>query len=185
MSSCTITGVVATRVGYTGGSSDHPTYHDVCGHLTGHAEAVEVTFDPEPVSYAESAGNLLAGHDPTQLNRQGPDVGTQYRSAIFYHSEEQQRQAQESLERLDAPAGCGDGLLPRSSRPPPSGRPRSIIRSTIRNMAAVRVLDESSRHRPRFAHHRLRHRGTGRAIGLFIWTTAPSLPTMPRISPAV
>lgn len=96
-----IKGVVATRVGYTGGHSDHPTYRDVCGHLTGHAEAVEVIFDPELVSYAELLEIFWQAHDPTQLNRQGPDVGSQYRSAIFYHSEEQQRQALESLERLD------------------------------------------------------------------------------------
>ncbi len=96
-----ISGVTATRVGYTGGHTDNPTYTDVCGHNTGHAEAVEVTFDPERISFETLLDIFWECHDPTQLNRQGPDMGDQYRSAIFYHSGEQRRLAEESLERLD------------------------------------------------------------------------------------
>lgn len=96
-----VAGVITTRVGYSGGHADHPNYQDVCKGDTGHAEAVEVSFDPEQISYEQLLDIFWRAHDPTQLNRQGPDVGSQYRSAIFYHTEEQQRLAQESLERHD------------------------------------------------------------------------------------
>ncbi|HBA73080.1 MAG TPA: peptide-methionine (S)-S-oxide reductase [Geobacter sp.] len=97
-----LSGVVATRVGYTGGHTDNPTYADVCGHDSGHAEAVEVSFDPTIITYNDLLNVFWDCHDPTQLNRQGPDIGDQYRSAIFFHSDEQKRVAEESLERLDA-----------------------------------------------------------------------------------
>jgi len=96
-----VPGVISTRVGYTGGSMEHPTYHDVCSGMTGHAEAVEVTFDPAVVPYERLLEIFWNSHDPTQLNRQGPDHGTQYRSAVFYHSAAQQQAAEASLERLD------------------------------------------------------------------------------------
>jgi peptide-methionine (S)-S-oxide reductase len=97
-----VKGVVATRVGYAGGHTQHPTYRDVCSHTTGHAEVVEVEYDPARVSYDELLDVFWANHDPTQLNRQGPDVGDQYRSVVFYHSSEQEAAARASKERLAA-----------------------------------------------------------------------------------
>lgn len=97
-----IKGISATAVGYEGGKTENPTYRDVCSHTTGHAEVVEVTYDPELIPYEQLLQVFWENHDPTQLNRQGPDVGDQYRSVIFYHTPEQQAAAQASLERLSA-----------------------------------------------------------------------------------
>ena len=93
-------GVSAVESGYMGGQVTNPTYNQVCGGDTGHAEVVRVTFDPKVVSYADLLDVFFVIHDPTQLNRQGNDVGTQYRSAIFYHSPEQQRIAKEKIKAL-------------------------------------------------------------------------------------
>ncbi|HUA05302.1 MAG TPA: peptide-methionine (S)-S-oxide reductase MsrA [Solirubrobacteraceae bacterium] len=95
-----IEGVVATRVGYTGGGTTDPTYEEVCSDKTGHAEAVQVWFDPSVVSYDELLATFWSVHDPTQRNRQGWDFGSQYRSAIFFHDADQQEQAIASRDKL-------------------------------------------------------------------------------------
>ncbi len=95
-------GVVLTQVGYAGGTVDDPTYEQVCRHGTGHAEVVEVTYDPSLISYEELLDAFWRMHDPTTLNRQGPDIGDQYRSVIFYHTDEQRAAAEASKQREDA-----------------------------------------------------------------------------------
>jgi len=95
-------GVVATAVGYAGGKIENPTYKEVCSDQTGHAEVVEVEYDPSRVSYEDLLNIFWENHDPTQLNRQGPDVGSQYRSVIFFHSPEQAATARTSKEQVDA-----------------------------------------------------------------------------------
>jgi len=96
-----VKGIESTAVGYCGGTFKNPTYQDVCTGKTGHAEVVQVTFDPKEVSYEKLLDIFWDCHNPMTLNRQGPDVGTQYRSVIFYHSPEQERIAQMSKETLD------------------------------------------------------------------------------------
>lgn len=95
-----VPGVLDAESGYTGGHTEHPTYERVCSDTTGHAEAVRVTFDPEQIAYEALVEKFFSFHDPTQLNRQGPDVGSQYRSGIFYTSDEQRRIAEMVKERL-------------------------------------------------------------------------------------
>jgi peptide-methionine (S)-S-oxide reductase len=94
-------GVVATAVGYSGGTKENPTYGDVCTDKTGHAEVVEVEFDPSQISYDQLLDVFWSNHNPTTLNRQGPDSGTQYRSGIFYHSPAQKETAEASKEKID------------------------------------------------------------------------------------
>ncbi len=102
-----VPGVLSTSVGYTGGHTEDPTYRDVCSHRTGHAEALQVEFDPAVVSFEQLLEVFWAMHDPTQVNRQGPDIGDQYRSAIFTHTPEQQTAAEASR----------DGAKGRFARP--------------------------------------------------------------------
>ena len=97
-----IPGVVSTRVGYAGGRTKNPTYKQVCYEDTGHAEVVEVVYDPAQVTYEQLLNVFWENHDPTTLNRQGPDVGEQYRSAIFFHNAQQEAAARKSLRELEA-----------------------------------------------------------------------------------
>jgi len=97
-----VKGVTATAAGYAGGATKNPTYEQVCTDRTGHAEVVQVEFDPAKVSYTDLLEVFWGNHDPTQLNRQGPDVGAQYRSVIFFHSPEQEAAARASKEELAA-----------------------------------------------------------------------------------
>lgn len=96
-----VPGVVSTAVGYMGGTLENPTYQDVCTDKTGHAEAVQITYDPSKTSYNDLLRVFWQNHDPTTPNRQGPDVGTQYRSVIFYHTPEQEALARASIEDLE------------------------------------------------------------------------------------
>ena len=95
-------GVIKTTAGYTGGNLKNPTYQQVCTDKTGHAEVVEVVYDPQKISFNQLLDIFFNSHNPTTLNRQGPDVGTQYRSVIFYHSPEQQAAAEQSKKDFDA-----------------------------------------------------------------------------------
>lgn len=104
-----VDGVKSTTVGYSGGQTEAPTYEDVCADITGHAEVVQVEFDPDQVGYEKLLGIFWECHDPTQLNRQGVDIGTQYRSVIFTHSPEQQEAASVARDELDR-----SGLYDRS-----------------------------------------------------------------------
>ena len=113
-----VAGVIDTQVGYTGGRTVDPTYKEVCTDATGHAEAIEITFDPAKVSYRALIELFFKMHDSTQVNRQGPDVGTQYRSAIFYHSPEQQAAAKAARDALDK---SGKYLKPVATQILPAG----------------------------------------------------------------
>ena len=97
-----IPGVTETAVGYSNGHTENPTYKDVCTDETGHAEVVQVTYDPAKVTFAQLLEAFWAMHDPTQLNRQGPDFGKQYRTAIFFHTPEQEKEAKASVAALNA-----------------------------------------------------------------------------------
>ena len=104
-------GVLSTEVGYTGGTTGRPTYEQVCSHTTGHAEAVRLEFDPERISYDELLDAFFAMHDPTTPDRQGPDVGSQYRSAVFFHSPEQERAARDAVARLSTEGRYRDPVV--------------------------------------------------------------------------
>ena len=104
-------GVKSTQVGYSGGMKQNPTYEDVCTDTTGHAESVEIDYDPEIISYNDLLKIFWENHNPTTLNRQGPDVGNQYRSAIFYHDEQQKEIAEKSKESLDSSKAFDDPIV--------------------------------------------------------------------------
>ena len=106
-----VPGVVSTQVGFMGGHTQNPSYRDVCSHTTGHAEVTEVTFDPAKVSYDKLLDVFWSIHDPTTMNRQGPDVGDQYRSVIFYHSPEQEQVAKASKERMEKSGRFGRPIV--------------------------------------------------------------------------
>jgi peptide-methionine (S)-S-oxide reductase len=97
-----VPGVITTAVGYAGGKTQHPTYEQVCSHRTGHAEVVEIDYDPEQVSYDDLLAVFWSIHDPTTKNRQGFDVGNNYRSVVFYHDDEQRAAAEASKQAVDA-----------------------------------------------------------------------------------
>lgn len=99
-----VKGVKSTQVGYTGGSLENPTYEDVCSGKTGHAEAVEIEFDPDQVSYEDLLLIFWNNHNPTTINQQGPDIGEQYRSAVFFHTPEQEETAKKIKDRLQSAA---------------------------------------------------------------------------------
>jgi len=102
-----IEGVIDAAVGYAGGHTDNPTYGEVCSHGSGHAEVVQIEYDPARVSYEEILDTFWNSHDPTQLNRQGPDIGDQYRSVIFFHTPEQEAAAHKSKENLNERGAFG------------------------------------------------------------------------------
>ena len=104
-------GVVETKVGYSGGHTENPTYEQVCGKQTGHAEVVEVTFDPAVISYEQLLKIFFEMHDPTTLNRQGPDHGSQYRPAVYFHSAEQEQQAKEMIAALTTAKAFRDPIV--------------------------------------------------------------------------
>ncbi|WP_129115691.1 peptide-methionine (S)-S-oxide reductase MsrA [Halegenticoccus tardaugens] len=104
-------GVESVVSGYAGGSTENPTYEEVCSGETGHAEVVQVTYDPDEIGYRELLEVFFTIHDPTTLNRQGPDVGTQYRSAVFYHDDEQRETAEALIEELEAAGAYDDPIV--------------------------------------------------------------------------
>lgn len=109
-------GVLAVIPGYTGGHTENPTYEEVCTDTTGHAEVVQITFDPETITYRDLLEIFFFVHDPTTLNRQGNDIGTQYRSAIFYHNEEQKEQVLAMIKSLEEESAYPDPIVTQVER---------------------------------------------------------------------
>ncbi len=143
-----VPGVVGTAVGYSGGTLENPTYEDVCSDGTGHAEVVEVEYDPAKTSYETLLDVFWNGHNPTQLNRQGPDVGTQYRSVIFFHTPEQEAAARASKERLAQSGRFARPIVTEISPRSPSGAPRTITSGTSRSAAADPATSEEPSREP-------------------------------------
>ncbi len=136
-----VPGVTATAVGYAGGTTEDPTYRDVCTGTTGHAEAVEVTYDPSRVTYEELLAVFWDSHDPTQRNRQGPDVGTQYRSAIFVHDDEQNQAALSSKAQLESSRRYRKPIVTEIAAAPPFHRAEDYHQQYLekRGLATCRI----------------------------------------------
>ena len=141
-----LTGVTRTTVGYTGGTLENPTYDNVCTGRTGHAEAVEVEYDPTQVSYDQLLDLFWGTHDPTTLNRQGPDVGTQYRSVVFFHTPEQQAAATASKERLQASGRFRDRIVTEIAPASTFHRAEDYHQQFLekRGLATCRVLESEA-----------------------------------------
>lgn len=141
-------GVVSTRVGYMGGHKENPTYEEVCSGATGHLETVEVAYDPRETSFEELAKLFFEIHDPTQINRQGPDVGEQYQSAVLYLDEDQKKIAEKLISKLE---GKGYRVATRLRRAGVFGRLRSITkiitRRQVENRIAISTLKGFNRSR--------------------------------------
>ena len=132
-------GVTNATVGYAGGTTDHPTYEDVCGHGTGHAEVVQVEFDPDVGSYNQLLDVFWSNHNPTTLNRQGPDIGDQYSSVIFYHTPEQRAAAEESKASQDKSGRFPRPIVTQIRSRRPLCIPRKIIISAISKSVACHI----------------------------------------------
>ncbi len=132
-----IPGVISTEAGYTGGTLSSPTYEDVCSHQTGHAEAVQVTFDSSKVSFAELLDTFWSIHDPTTVDRQGPDIGNNYRSAIFCVDAEQEKSPRPPWPKSQPKASSAARSSPRSSPSRSSTRPRTITSTTSKPMGGL------------------------------------------------
>ena len=135
-----IKGVQATAVGYTGGTTDSPSYEEVCTGRTGHAEAVEVEYDPDVVGFEELLAAFWHMHDPTQLNRQGPDVGTQYRSAVFTHGPEQEAAARASRDALQESGKTANPIATEITPAPTFHRAEEYHQKYVQKMSPVRRL---------------------------------------------
>jgi len=157
-------GVHRVRSGYSGGDSTNPTYEEVCRGTTGHAEVVQLQFDPEAIGFREILEVFLAIHDPTTSNRQGADVGTQYRSAIFYHSPDQKEIAERLIRELD-PQGLWSGsivteVVPFEAFFPAEGYHDGYFRRNPQEPYCQAVINPKlAKFRSRFAHKLKSHRG--------------------------
>ena len=128
-------GVISATSGYAGGATENPTYEQVCSHDTGHAEVVEVEFDPAQVSYEHLLDVFWSNHNPTTRNRQGPDVGSQYRSVVFYHSPEQKATAEKKMEELDKSGRFPRPIVTQIEPAPPFYRAEEYHQQYLRKHA--------------------------------------------------
>ncbi len=142
-------GVLSVESGYMGGRQPKPTYRDVCTGRTGHAEVVQVTFDPDAVSFRDILEVFFAIHDPTTLNRQGNDAGTQYRSAIFYHSDEQRATAEQVIRELTAAKAFADPIVTEVAPASTFYVAEDIIRNTSPTIRSSRIVHTWWRRRSR------------------------------------
>ena len=139
-----VPGVLDAAVGYSGGKTENPTYRDVCTDTTGHAEVVQVTFDPEKLSYDQLLDVFWTIHDPTQVNRQGPDYGKQYRTAIFFHSPEQEAAAKKSKQGLEASGKLRRPVATEITPAVRSGAPKSITSAIWKSAARPAATSDAA-----------------------------------------